>query len=97
MFNKLKQFNDLRKQANTLKSALAVETVTVENAAVKIVMDGNQEIKSLEINKDFLSPDKKSSLEKYIQDGIADAIKKVQRKMAMVMQKNGGFDLPGLK
>lgn len=97
MFNKLKQFNDLRKQANVLKSALSEETVEVENNGVKIVMDGNQEIKSLNINKDFLSPDKKSELEKYISDGLADAIKKVQRKMAMKMQQLGGFDFPGMK
>jgi hypothetical protein len=31
MFNKLKQFNDLRKQANDLKSILAKEEVTTES------------------------------------------------------------------
>ena len=92
MFNKMKQFNDLRKQANTLKSAMSEESVEVENSAVKIIMDGNQEIKSLNINKDYLNPDKKNDLEKKITDGIAEAIKKVQRKMAMKMQKMGGLD-----
>ncbi len=88
----MKQFNDLRKQANTLKSAMSEESVEVENSAVKIIMDGNQEIKSLNINKDYLNPDKKNDLEKKITDGIAEAIKKVQRKMAMKMQKMGGLD-----
>lgn len=88
----MKQFNDLRKQANSLKNAMAEETVEVENSAVKIVMDGNQEIKSLDISSDYLNPDKKKDLEKKITDGIADAIKKVQRKMAMKMQKMGGLD-----
>lgn len=92
MFNKLKQFNDLRKQANTIKDAMAQETVDVENKAVKIVMDGNQEIKSLEIKEEFLSKDKKKELEKCVVDGIADAIKKVQRKMAMKVQQMGGLD-----
>jgi len=92
MFNKLKQFNDLRKQANTLKSAMAEESVEVENSAVKLVMDGNQEIKSLDIKKDYLSPDKKNDLEKKIIEAIADAIKKIQRKMAMKMQQMGGLD-----
>jgi DNA-binding protein YbaB len=54
MFNKLKQFNDLRKQANDLKSILAKEEVTIESSAVKIVMDGNQEIKTITINNDYL-------------------------------------------
>ena len=92
MFNKLKQYNDLRKQANTIKNAMADETIEVSNKAVKIVMDGNQEIKSLDISEDFLSKDKKKDLEKEIQNGIADAIKKVQRKMAMKMQQMGGLD-----
>ena len=97
MFNKLKQFNDLRKQANTLKNSLAEEIIEVENSAVKIVMDGNQDIKSLDIKSDYLSPDKKKDLEKKIVEGIADAIKKVQKKMAAKMQDMGGFDFPGMK
>lgn len=92
MFNKLKQYNDLRKQANTIKSAMAEESVEVDNKAVKLVMDGNQDIKSLDIKEEFLSRDKKKDLEKYIMDAIADAIKKVQRKMAMKMQQMGGLD-----
>lgn len=92
MFNKLKQYNDLRKQASTIKSAMAEESVEVSNRAVKIVMDGNQEIKSLNISEDFLAKDKKNELEKEIISGISEAIKKVQRKMAMKMQQMGGFD-----
>ena len=97
MFNKLKQFNDLKKQADVLKNALATEIVEVENKAVKITMDGNQDIKSLEIKSEFIQTDKKSELEKELKNAFADCIKKVQRKMAMKMQSMGGFDLPGLK
>ena len=92
MFNKLKQYNDLKKQANTLKGAMAGESVEIDNRAVKLIMDGNQEIKSLNIKDEFLSKDKKADLEKYIIEAIADAIKKVQRKMAMKMQQMGGLD-----
>jgi len=92
MFNKLKQYNDLRKQAGTIKNAMAGESVEVSNKAVKIIMDGNQEIKTLEISEEFLSKDKKKDLENEIKNGIAEAIKKVQRKMAMKMQEMGGLD-----
>ena len=92
MFNKLKQYNDLRKQANVIKNAMASETIEVNNRAIKIVMDGNQEIKTISINEDFLSKDKKGDLEKEIQNAVAEAIKKVQRKMAMKMQEMGGLD-----
>ncbi len=96
MFNKLKQFNDLRKQANDLKSVLAKEEVTIESSAVKIVMDGNQEIKNVTINNDFLQSGKKNQLEKEITDGINSAIKKVQRLMAEKMKDMGGFNIPGM-
>lgn len=92
MFNKLKQYNDLRKQANTIKNVMSQETVEVENKAVKIIMDGNQEIKSLEFKSEFLSPDKKTELEKQTQEAIKDAISKVQRKMALKVQQMGGLD-----
>jgi len=92
MFNKLKQYNNLRKQANTIKNVMAEETIEASNKAVKIVMDGNQAIKSLDINTDFLSKDKKKELETEITNCIADAIKQVQRKMAMKMQQMGGLD-----
>ncbi|MFA5127280.1 MAG: YbaB/EbfC family nucleoid-associated protein [Patescibacteria group bacterium] len=97
MFNKLKQFNDLRKQANDLKGVLAKENVTAENKAVKITMDGNQEVKELEIKREYLSHDHKAELEKLTKEAIADVIKKVQRKMAMTMQQRGDLNLPGLK
>ena len=97
MLNKLKQYSDLRKQANTLKNTMAQETVEVENKAVKIVMDGNQEIKTLELKSEFLSPDKKNELERSIKEGLAECIKKIQRKMAIKMQQSGDFNFPGMK
>jgi len=36
MFNKLKQFKDLRNQAKTLQNALAQESVEYEKSGVKI-------------------------------------------------------------
>ncbi len=92
MIGKLKQYNDLRKQANTIKNVMAEESIEVENKAVKIVMDGNQTIQSLTLKDEYIALDKKKDLEKYIQEAIADAIKKVQRKMAMKMQQMGGLD-----
>jgi len=96
MFNKLKQFNDLRKQANDLKSILAKEEVTVESSAVKIVMDGNQEIKSVTVNADYLQTNKKGQLETELADNVNKAIKKVQRVMAEKMKEMGGFNIPGM-
>ena len=96
MFNKLKQFNDLRKQANSLRSKLAEEKITVENKALTLIMDGNQEVKEVTVKTEFLTPDKKNQLESSVKDGVNDAIKKVQRVMATKMRESGDFKLPGL-
>lgn len=96
MFNKLKQFNDLRKQANQLKTVLAAETVTVEKNSLTVVMDGNQEVKSLTINPTYLSADKKDQIERETKEAINEAIKKVQRVMAEKMRSMGGFNIPGM-
>lgn len=90
MFNKLKQFKDLRSQAKTMQNALAGETITAEKNGVKIVMDGNMEIKSVTISEDYA----KEKLGGIIADCANDAIKKTQRVMAKKMQEIGGF--PGL-
>ena len=44
MFNKLKQFKDLRSQAKQMQNALAQESIIHENKGVKITINGNMEI-----------------------------------------------------
>lgn len=97
MFHKLKQFNDLRKQANTLKGKLATEKVTVEKKGVTLTMDGNQEILEVKIDQSFLTPDKKSLLEGEIKNAVNECVKKAQRVMASKMKEMGGFNIPGMQ
>lgn len=98
MLNKLKQFKDLRNQAKQLQEKLAQETITVKAAGDKVVMtlDGNLKIVGLAIDDELLSPDKKEKLQQAIKDAHEDAMKKMQRTMAMKMKEMGGFDIPGL-
>ena len=90
MFNKLKQVKDLRDQAKTMQNALAGETVSSEKNGVKVVMNGNLEILSVEINNDI----PKESLASAFKDCTNDCMKKAQRLMADKMRQMGG--LPGL-
>jgi len=90
MFNKLKQFKDLRSQAKTMKSALSEETVTEEKNGVKIVLNGNMELMELSLNKD-MSPQAQETI---IKSCFNDALKRAQRLMAKKLQDMGG--LPGL-
>lgn len=90
MFNKLKQFKDLRSQAKTMQDALAKESVTEEKNGVKIVLNGNMEVTSLEINENL----NKSAQEEALKSCFNSALKRAQRIMAKKLQDMGGF--PGM-
>jgi DNA-binding YbaB/EbfC family protein len=99
MLNKLKQFKDLRSQAKEMQDALSKESITVKSAGDKVVMslDGNLKMTALAIDDELLSPDKKNKLQDAIKDAHADAMKKMQRTMAMKMKEMGGLpNMPGL-
>ncbi|PIR76026.1 MAG: nucleoid-associated protein, YbaB/EbfC family [Candidatus Magasanikbacteria bacterium CG10_big_fil_rev_8_21_14_0_10_42_10] len=97
MLNKLKQFKDIREQAKTLQNTLSQESVTVKEGGITLVMDGNLSVKSLDIAEDMLSPSKKEKLQKEIIKAYEEAMKKMQRIMAMKMKEMGGLpNIPGL-
>jgi DNA-binding YbaB/EbfC family protein len=99
MFNKLKQFKDLRDKAKTLQTALATEKVEGSGAwgKVKVEMDGNQSITSVTIDDELMKPDQKDKLQGGLKDALNEAIKKAQKKMMEQMKSMGGFDIPGMK
>lgn len=98
IFSKLKQFRDLRSQAKKLQSELAEETVHVEGMGEKlhVIMDGNQQVLSIDIAPELLAPEKKQKLEEGLRDLFNDSVKKIQRKMAQKMAKDGNLDLSSL-
>ena len=87
MFNKLKQFKDLRNQAKTLQNALAEESVEYEKSGVKITMNGNMEITALTINPGISS----NNLEGILKDAANETIKRAQKVMAKKVQEMGGI------
>lgn len=97
MFNKLKQFKDIRDQAKDLQNKLSGESISINNSGVTLTMDGNLKITKLDIDPSLLSPEKKNKLENAIKDAYEDAMKKMQRIMAMKMKEMGGLpNIPGL-
>lgn len=98
MFSKLKQFKDLREQGKKIQSLLADESTTTRAAGDKVVMtmDGNLQISALVIDPELLNPDKKEKLENAIKEAHNDALKKMQRTIAMKMQQSGDFKMPGM-
>jgi DNA-binding protein YbaB len=99
MLGKLKQFKDLREQGKKMQSLIEGETVTTRAAGDKVVltMDGNLKITGLAIDDEIMSIDKKEKLQEAIKDAHGEALKKMQRTIAMKMQSSGDFNLPGMK
>ena len=91
MFNKLKQFKDLRSQAKILQNTLAQESVEYEKNGVKITMDGNMEIIKLVISAEV----PKDKLENILTDAINETIKRAQKLMAKKVQEMGGIGAMG--
>lgn len=97
MFNKLKQFKDIRDQAKDMQNKLAEESANSESGGVSLTMDGNLKLTKVNISPDLLNPDKKAKLEKAFQDAHGDVSKKIQKIMATKMREMGGMpNIPGL-
>lgn len=95
MFSKLKQFKEMRSQAKTLQNTLADEKVEATAAwgKIKMVMDGNQMVQSVNIDPDLLS--NKERVENAVKDVTNEAIKKAQKIMAEKVRQSG-FKMPGM-
>lgn len=98
MLSKLKQFKDLREQGKKMQELLGEESVTVDKAGGKVALtlSGNLEMTNLSIDEEMLSAGKKTDLEKAIKEAHGEALKKIQRAIAMKMQQSGDFNFPGL-
>lgn len=97
MFNKLKQIKDLRKQAKELQNNLAQDSITAESKGgqIKITMDGNQQVKNVEIEESLLSSENKEKLENSLKETYNKGIKEVQTLMARKMQ-SGDLNMPNI-
>lgn len=98
MFNKIKELKNLRDQAKKIKTSLAEETVHAESLGgkINIIMDGNMEILTVEINPELLQSDQKETLENGIKEASNSAVKKAQQAMAKKMQGMNGLNIPGM-
>ena len=94
MFNKLKQFKDIREKAKELQAAMAAETaegVSGWGNKVKVVVNGTQQIVSVSIDPSAM--DDRAKLETMIKEAANDAMQNVQKLMGSKMRDMGGMDL----
>ena len=88
MFQKLKQFKNLRHRAKNMQSTLSEITVTAEGHGIKIDMDGSQKVLSLTLDPRLSI----AEAEKHLPGVINDATQKAQRAMVEKMQAQGGLN-----
>lgn len=80
----------MRKQAKAMEAQLAVETVTGSSSGgkIKIIIDGNQNIKSVEVSPDIAGD--KSEVARHIRSALEDLFKQhkkmLQKKYGHMMQ-----------
>lgn len=95
MFQKLKQFKDLRDKAQQIQKTLAAETVmgSAMFDKVRVIMDANFNVQKFEIDSEILSAENKEKIENACRDATNDAVKKAQTIMAQKMKSMGNFDI----
>ncbi len=98
MFEKLKQYKDLRDKAKTIQNTLKDVSVrgSADGGRVQVMMDGNQHVLGIDIDPDHLRTEKREALQKHLADAVNDAIKKSQQEMAQKLKNTPGFNMPGL-
>lgn len=97
MFQKLKQYKDLRDQSKKAQSVLSAESVHADAVGGKIgiIMDGNQKITTIDIDASLLAPENKQKIENGIKEAIEKAMKKIQMVMIRKM-KSGDLKMPDM-
>lgn len=100
------EFQDLIRQAQQmqermakLQEELAGRTVeaTAGGGMVSVVMNGRQEIVSVRIEKEVVSPDDVELLQDLVRGAVNEAVSRSRKMMAEEIGKiTGGMNLPGL-
>ena len=88
MFNKLKQFKDMRDQGKAMKAMLDEIMVVGGGAGNKVMltMNGSHEVIAVQIEDGT----EKADIERGVKEAIADVNKKLQQELIKKMQENGG-------
>lgn len=88
LIDKLKDINEMRKQAKHMEGLLATETVSGKSSGGKIILtiDGNQNIKSVEVDASIAGD--KSEIGRHIRGALEDLFKQHKK---MLQSKFGNM------
>jgi DNA-binding protein YbaB len=82
LFDKLKDVNEMRKQAKQIEMTLAQESVTGSSSGskVKITLDGNQKVLSVEVDASVAGD--KSEVARHLRQALEDVLNKHKKMVA---------------
>lgn len=101
MFDKAKQLYQLQKEAREVQKELKSTEIEAKsnNGAVSVVFTGDQHIKSVEINDEWLNVEKKRELQEELVKVVGEAINRSQAVAAEKTKKlmgDMGLNIPGM-
>lgn len=88
MFEQIKQLNEMRKQAQQLKSEMEKIVVEITEGKVRIVIRGDQQIEKVEVEGE-----NRDDLKNAFNKAVKESQKKVSQKLSGMLT---GMKLPGL-
>jgi DNA-binding YbaB/EbfC family protein len=95
----IKQARELKSKLDKAQKELGKTIVEAESGkgAVKVIINGQQQIKSIQISPDVIDPDKAKHLEELVLKAVTEAIDKSQKLAAKQLGGlTGGLKIPGL-
>lgn len=95
----MKQVQKMQKEMAKLQEEIALKTVeaTAGGGAVRVVVNGKQEVLSLEIKPEAVDPEDVEMLQDMILAAVNEGLRKSQEMVAAEMGKiTGGLKIPGL-
>jgi DNA-binding YbaB/EbfC family protein len=95
----MKQAKEMQKKMETIKAQLANREIKVASGGgmVEITINGEQEIKEININPDIIDPEDKEMLEDLVLAAINEGMRQSKEMVSEEMKKlTGGVNLPGL-
>ncbi len=99
MGNLMKQAMQMQAKITTLQKELETRELetSIGGGAVKIRINGKQEILQLTISPDAVNPSDVETLQELLKTGVNQAIKESQTMVSSAMSKvTGGLNIPGL-
>ena len=97
--DRLNQARELKSKLDKAQKELSNTIVEASSGkgAVKVTMDGQQNIKSLEISPKVIDPEKPELLEELVLKAVSEALAKSQKAAAKQLTGlTGGLKIPGL-